>query len=492
MHKNIITVVNFIRSIDMRRAHDDLLGTVKNQKELADKYKMPTTFLFQPDALSDKEIVEAVGDEPYIEKGLWLELNRFLIEEAGCEWRAATDWSWHSHVDLMSGYTPEERIRIADCAMEQFKGVFGYYPETVGSWVIDAFTLKYLEEKYDIKASMNCKDQWFTDGYSLWGGYYNQAFYPCKNNAFTPAQTAEEQINVPIFRMLGSCPIRQYNCRAYDNGQKVISLEPVYHEYGGNREWVEWFFGEMIKYDAFSFGYAQAGQENAFGWEKMKDGYIAQMEILDRLSKEGKIDLLKARDAGLWYKNEYKLTPVSVMQAEKNGENAIWYSTKRYRLGFYADKDSLFIRDIMLFDEKYVERYLNDTCKVKDIFYDNLPIVDSYRWSDNNRLEAGMFFVQNGEIVGGTTDIKTCRDGNKLIITVNGDIVITLDEDSVTFEGASVMWKQGINDMTDIVFGENKLELTYNNFDYSVNVLGKISPDDQMISPVDGRIVLGF
>lgn len=56
--------------------------------------------------------------------------------------------------------------------------IFGVYPKSVGSWFIDAVTLKYMAERYGVVASCNCKDQIGTDGYTLWGGYWNQGYYP--------------------------------------------------------------------------------------------------------------------------------------------------------------------------------------------------------------------------------------------------------------------------------------------------------------------------
>ena len=280
---NIVNVVNFIRSEEeYRTSKADLLETLKNQVALAHKYKFPVTFLFQHDAFTKKEWVDIVKPCEYIEIGMWLELNRSLVERAGCKWKGREEltWEYFSHIDLTCGYLPEERKRIIDIAMEDFKKVYGEYPKTVGSWIIDAVSLSYMEEKYGVIASLNCKDQWLTDGYSLWGGYYNQAYYPCKNNMFTPAQTKEEQINIPVFRMLGSDPIRQYDCGLVgsNNGQGVITLEcylplNIPDTLGGSNEnWVRWFFEQMDKYESLTFGYAQAGQENPFPWSGQGKG----------------------------------------------------------------------------------------------------------------------------------------------------------------------------------------------------------------------------
>ena len=48
--KNIINIVNFIRGCEPRRPMD-LVEPIVKQIELAEKYNLPTTFLFQYDAL---------------------------------------------------------------------------------------------------------------------------------------------------------------------------------------------------------------------------------------------------------------------------------------------------------------------------------------------------------------------------------------------------------------------------------------------------------
>lgn len=325
---------------------------------------------------------------------MWLELNKNLVERAGGKWngRDGYFWDWHSNAGLTVGYSPEIRKKIMDIAMEDFKKVFGEYPKTAGSWLIDSVTLKYLDDNYNVAASFNCKDQWGTDGYSLWGGYYNQAFYPSVNNAFCPANSRETQINIPVFRMLGSDPIYQYDYESSDdNGQKVITLEPICKDGGGDGKWICWFFGEMFNEKSMSFGYTQAGQENSFGRKDMKDGYEMQMKVISELYREGKVDVMTAADSGEWYKRQYSETPASSVVAEKDGKGAIWFSNRFFRLGAYFEQNKFFIRDLTLFNDAYKERYLNDYVKNKNMYYDNLPLMDSYRWSVNEK--AGIYFA---------------------------------------------------------------------------------------------------
>ena len=91
------------------------------------------------------------------------------------------------------GYTKEEREKLIDVIFKKFEETFGFGAKSVGSWMIDAHSLQYMSEKYGIEASCNCKDQWGTDGYTIWGGYWNQGYYPSRHNALCPAQSRDAQ-----------------------------------------------------------------------------------------------------------------------------------------------------------------------------------------------------------------------------------------------------------------------------------------------------------
>jgi hypothetical protein len=173
--------------------------------------------------------------------------------------------------------------------MRKFKEVFGYYPKTVGAWVIDTHTLNYLSKHYDISAVAICRDQANTDAYTMLGGYFNQAYYPSKNNIFTPAQSKEMQTSVPVFRLLGPCPIHNYDNNKYSSdalralGRKsaCFTLEPGWYM-GSTPDVVRWMFDSYYGEESLGFAYAQIGQENSF--LKVKDqvleGTRCQIEML--------------------------------------------------------------------------------------------------------------------------------------------------------------------------------------------------------------------
>ena len=399
----IINIVNFIRQTDYRVVDSDrkLYETVCRQVELVNRYDLPATFLLEYDALINPLYQKLLKTKLRngAEIGAWWELTQPHIEAAGLKWRGEHPWVSHANIAFSTGYTKEERERLVDVYMRKFKDVFGTYPKSVGSWYIDAHTLAYMHDRYGIEASCNCKDQIGTDGYTLWGGYWNQAYYPSRLNAYMPAQTGAGQIPVPVFRMLGSDPIYQYDDGLGNERQGVISLEPVYKHAGMNRKWVDYFFDALTDGPCLAFGYAQAGQENSFTWDNMREGLEMQMPLIDSLRRAGKVRVETLGESGRWFRKRFPLTPATavttVSDVRGEGNKTVWYDSRYYRANLLWEKGRFRFRDIHLFDERFKSEYL-DTPGTGDrfLFY-TLPFVDGFMWSKGED-RAGLTLVRIG------------------------------------------------------------------------------------------------
>lgn len=410
----IINIVNFIRQTDYRVEDSDrkLYETVCRQVELVNRYDLPATFLLEYDALINPLYQELLKTKLRngAEIGAWWELTQPHIEAAGLKWRGEHPWVSHANIAFSTGYTKEERERLVDVYMRKFKDVFGTYPKSVGSWYIDAHTLAYMHDRYGIEASCNCKDQIGTDGYTLWGGYWNQAYYPSRLNAYMPAQTGAGQIPVPVFRMLGSDPIYQYDDGLGNERQGVISLEPVYKHAGMNRKWVDYFFDALTDGPCLAFGYAQAGQENSFTWDNMREGLEMQMPLIDSLRRAGKVRVETLGESGRWFRKRFPLTPATavttVSDVRGEGNKTVWYDSRYYRANLLWEKGRFRFRDIHLFDERFKSEYL-DTPGTGDrfLFY-TMPFVDGFMWS-------------KGGDRAGLSLVRTCRDGQAEELRLN-------------------------------------------------------------------------
>ncbi|MBQ5355592.1 MAG: hypothetical protein IIU08_06960 [Clostridia bacterium] len=308
----IVNIVNFIRDVEPR-GPVDLVEPVREQIALMKRRGLRGTFLLQYDALIDPVYTDMLKelDPAQFEFGVWFEIVEPQCKAAGIPWTGRFPWDWHAHCGFSVGYTKPEREKLADVLFEKFREVFGSYPRVFGSWFFDSHTVRYLSDKYGLDALCNCKEQYGTDGYTLWGGFYGQAYYPSRTNVFMPAQTEEEKIPAPLFRMLGSDPVYQYDFgMSAENGaskvQGVITLEPVYNGRGGGvPEWVDWFMKENYNGDCLSFGYAQAGQENSFGWPGMKNGIEYQFALFEKLAAEGKITVEPIGETGRRFKETW-------------------------------------------------------------------------------------------------------------------------------------------------------------------------------------------
>lgn len=398
----IINIINFIRQTDYRIENSDslLYQTVEEQLKLINRYNLPATFLLQYDALIKPEYQQLLKSQlnQLSEIGGWFEITQPQVEDAGLEWRGEHSWVSHANIAFSTGYTKDEREKLVDVYMEKFKEIFGEYPKSMGSWYIDAHTLNYMYEKYGIIASCNCKDQIGTDGYTLWGGYWNQAYYPSKLNGYMPAQSQEQQIPVPVFRMLGSDPIYQYDDGLGNDRQGVISLEPVYTQAGKNRAWVHYFFNAIVDQPCLAFNYAQAGQENSFTWDAMKDGLEMQIPIIDSLQRTQKVQVLTLAETGKWFKEKFSTTPataVTVLNDIRNENNkTVWFNSRYYRANLLWKNQDFSFRDIHLFDERFKSQYVDKPGESSQFFFYTLPMVDGYMWSTPED-RAGMQIVQH-------------------------------------------------------------------------------------------------
>ena len=384
----IVNIYNFVRNSDYRMPNSEnvLYETTRRQIELMKGACLPATWALQYDALINpryqKLFKEQLGSQDEI--SAWWEIPQPLAEKAGLKWRGEHEWDSAANVGFAPGYTPEERRKLVDIYMADFRSVFGSYPRTVGSWFIDEVTLDYMARRYGIVASCNCKDQVGTDGYTLWGGYWNQAYYPSRLDSYMPAQTKAGQINVPIFRMLGSDPIYQYG-----NSPGMFTLEPVYPNAGGSAEWVAWFMDNLIHQPSLAFGYTQAGQENAFGWEAMKTGLTLQVALLAKQAKAGEIRIETLAQAGQWFRDRYSLTPATAVVClddwKHENRKTVWYDSRFYRLNVLWEDGAFFIRDLHRFDESIVAKTHDCALTARSLSYETEPVMDGALWSGDRR-----------------------------------------------------------------------------------------------------------
>ncbi len=495
--KRIMNIVNFIRGIEPRWEMD-LYTPVVEQIKYNKKYHIPNTFLLQYDAMRRQDFRDLFLQEQddNMELGVWLENCRELIEAVGLTWRGREgyDWDWFVNVGFLEGYTPQQREKIIDEVFRLFKDIFGQYPQVVGSWLMDAYSMDYMCRKYDIKAFCICREQYAVDAYTLWGGYSNGGYYPSKKNMLCPAQTEENRIAAPVFRMLMPDPIYNYEEKPY-NDCTVWTLEPAW-KCGQDADLVDWYFDTYYKTPCLTHAQGITGQENSFGWHMLSKGYCMQIDKLAELQKQGIVSLQKLGDTGVWYQENFSQSSATAQVAEQdwrsNNLKSVWYNCKNYRANLFWRNGKLLLRDLTKFDDRYPERYLEKPCEGWLATYDNLPIVDSRMWSRENNvcamtLEKEVANIHSTEQSDTTLCVQVSfADGRE------GSVLFT--EEGICFENCGdILYQWGMpGEETKLTLAGEKLCGCHNGFTYQVGIDAQITNqiNGTLLKPQNGKIRL--
>lgn len=505
--RRILNIVNFIRGYDSEpQPKGETYRTVLEQIKLIDKYNFKATFLIQYDALTFPEYQKLMPslDSSRYETGVWFEIHKPLAEDCGIKWRGEREWDGRVQYGFPMGYSRDERAAMVNRLFEKFRDVMGFYPRVFGSWFFDSFTVRYITEKYGLDALCNCKEQYGTDGYTLWGGYYGQAYYPSKTNVFIPAQSKEEQLNVPLFRMLGSDQVYQYDCGMNEDGsarasQSVITLEPVYKKAGGGLpQWVDWYLKENYNGECLSFCYAQAGQENSFGWSAMKDGLNYQFKEFARLEKENKIEIETLGESGKWFKNTFASTPASAITAhsafDDPNKDSAWYCSKNYRVNLYGTGGHFRIRDLHIFDDSIEDPFENNICRENYAVYETLPVADGFLFSGNHII-SGIYFADKdtgNELLYDEMEFEDCGKGRCKVSfadSAGGAVIFSLNENGLTVSRNKDFIMENrigrVSEYLPAVFSvsDNELALCYKGKNYCVKLsAGKFLSEKKIVS----------
>lgn len=502
MYMKVVNIMNFVRRIDerMENSTERLLAFTKAQLQIVKEFQVDHTFLLQYDALCDADFVSLFKAEATerTELGLWLEIVAPLTDACGMPYRSENGWVWDWHIipGYSMAYLPDERERLIDEAMRKFREVFGTYPRTVAGWVIDTHTLNYLAEHYDIAAVAICRDQENTDAYTLRGGYFNGAYYPSKNNVFTPAQSRTMQTDIPVFRLLGPCPVHNYDNHKYSSeafrslGERsaCFTLEPCWYM-GSTEETARWLFDCFYGSESLGFAYAQTGQENSFVCfgDPVLRGLRMQIEML---LARGDVLFQKMGDTGAWFRRTYAETPPTSVCALNHFDDvdvqSVYYDCKSYTANLFRFERTVFFRSLFLFDERIPDRYMKDTCTTFDAVYENLPIVDTAACPEAERDSCGLILATDG------AHLVTEKPSDGVLRVRFGERAVTFFPDRIEIDADVLTWREGATAATVTPSGDG-LTFDYNGHAYALGVEGaSITPvaGGYELRTADGHAVL--
>ena len=432
-----VAVMNFLRCQrmygDLPAPQQPFLEHTRELVKLVKECGVKNTFLLEYDAVVCKEYQDLFleNKDENMELGLWYEIVRQLTDRAGLPWRGDKErnWDWHVVPGFSMAYTNKERERLLDIAMEDFKSAFGYYPKTLAAWQMDTHTLEYAYNKYGIEVAAICRDQINCDAYTLIGGYFSGAYYPSKKNIFTPAQKRENQINVPVLRLLGPDPVHNYDNDKYLKNYQWHN-EPFTLEAGWpvakDEDRVRWFFDTYYKNESLGFAFAQIGQENPFFRHDVIPTLKMHIDILKNEYKD--VKFVKMSEAGELFKKHWDITPATCVCALSDWDRpdevqSVYYDCKNYVANLFRCGEKIFLRAFYLFDENFEDHYLNTPCETWYAVNENLPLVDTINWEENEGA-----LIDN---VGEKFSVEKIKKG--VLKAAWQDKSVVFEEDAITF-----------------------------------------------------------
>ncbi len=382
--ESFATIVNPVRGPDFwGLENQDPLMAVREQMKTINENDLPASWLLRFDLINDEEMVTYFKNiPPNQELGIFLEVTPAWTNEAGAEYHQSAIWHWANSV-FLSGYNVEERKKLIDTAFLKFKETFGYFPKSVGAWHLDATSLNYMQKQYKITGALICADQFLTDKYQIWGGWWGVPYYPSRYNVLVPAQTKKNKLNLVVFQWAARDPIMGYGGGVFESTYSVQANDYLDHNLDTT------YFSRLV--DTYvhpkegKFGQITVGLENDFVWGKIGKEYENQIVALT----EKKLKFLTMAEFSHWYQEQFPaLSPSHQIEGEDyldSNRKAIWLMSTNGRVGLLEEEGKTFIRDWRLYHEEWAESYL-ETANTDQMLRLNLPAkIDSVRLPSQSR-----------------------------------------------------------------------------------------------------------
>ena len=372
-NNSFITIVNPVRGDELFAVKPpDALWGVKYQKSLIDQQNLPATWLLRYDILSSEPVVyfkAFLEDSNKQQLGLFLEITPSLAKTVNLDYPQGGLF-WHdANKIFLSGYKPEDRIKLMDEAFKKFKENFGFYPKSVGAWHIDAFSAKYMKDQYGITGVLICADQFGTDNYQIWGGWWGAPFYPSKYNILTPAQTIKNKLDLVVFWWAARDPKLGYGGSVNESTYSVQVNDYQSHDLG-----VDYFKKLLNTYlndKRNQFGQVTIGLENDNNWQNIGNGFEEQLKEIGRRTEKGEIEVKTMEEFSKWYVDRFtKLSPTHFIDN--------WEMNLNYRIGVEDGK----IIDLRIYNELWPEANLLTANPWETLSLNNPYKIDTVRFTD--------------------------------------------------------------------------------------------------------------
>lgn len=436
------------------------LDIFKTQQEAAHKNGLKTTIqmtyasLFNDEAVSlAKEHHEKYGDE------IALSLLGLPCKEFREKYNTKDFCIWM--------FSMEDKKEIVNDVFEKFYERFGFYPESTGSYYMDAELTNYIKEKYPMvkcavatcweegpKAYHTCNNSWYT----LFDGGPWAPWIPSKQNTHAPAASEAEDSGIVAIPHLSRDLIACYDGNGSNFGthpQNVLRgmiYDSKTWEYPYLYNLIDQY-RHLAKYNngyAYNMMFVGPGWMNKMGrweapYELLKKSYEDGCAYYGKLKKEGKLlDLTMSEFADYYREKKHYTEPECALWRDilyGSDKQVFWYCDPYMRACVNMDQGGAIV-DLRPYAAKLKWEVGIGTKHVQDASYPFL-IQEKYR--------AGYFTHYAGE--GTVRSAKVCYNGEEVDLCLcrtkahfseekdaSGKVtrVLTLDPVDIEFDGLTV------------------------------------------------------
>ena len=487
--RKVVNIVNFVRALDPRKPKAEYVRALREEVALNRRYGFENTILLQYDALVDAEMMaEARKSDPLkTEFGLWFEMSRPHNEAAGLAWRPTEkhkdwEWDWFINPGFLMAYDHDGRKKLIDAAFAKFKAEFGVWPKSVGSWLLDAWSMDYIVKAYGVDGFCICREQDSTDAYGLRGGYSNGAYYPSRKNMLSAAVDMKNAVLAPVFKMLTPDPIYNYGLPhklypGYPHSGGCPTMEPVW--YGGHTpSIVDWYFRVYTEPKGLlNLSYMQTGQENAFGWPMISKGLPMQCAKIAAEAAAGRVVVEKMGDTARAFKAAHRencpQTQIALEDWTGAGRKSVWYNSRFYRANLVMDGARLCFRDIHKMDDDFEEPFLDKVCTGWQALYYTPPIVDLWLFRSE---DASGTMALSGEF----KSMETASEGDSVLVVTakradGTSAVVRFEEGRIIITGSDLVSEYADGFRKTISIKPTDVGFVFECHTYNMPIVGKVS-----------------
>ena len=504
--RRVVNVVNFVRALDPRMPKAEYVRALDEEVKLNRRYGFPNTVLLQYDALVDTEMLASArrSDPAKTEFGFWFEMSRPLNEAAGLEWKPTEkhkDWKWDWYINpgFLMAYDHDGRRKLVDAAFAKFKATFGHYPKSVGSWLLDAYSMNYMVEKYGVDGFCICREQDSTDAYGLRGGYSNGAYYPSKANMLSAAVDMKNAVRAPVFKMLTPDPIYNYGLPTklygdYPYKRGCATMEPVW-DTGFEPHVVDWFFRVYTEPKGLlNLSYMQVGQENSFGWNMISRGLPMQCAKVAAESAAGHLVVETMGETARRFKADHPAncpqTQVALEDWNGNRRKSVWYNSRFYRANLILDDGKLVFRDIHKMADDFAEPFLDKVCAGWQALYFTPPVVDQWLFRDKG-VSGTLAF--DGAFASLAAEPMPSDGLVVIAVRPTGErVTVRFDEGRIVVKGACLSAEYARAFREKMSIWANALNFDFSGYRYCVPVTGELTATERGYRLTGGEIVLNL